>query len=130
MASAFGKKRLVFGLLIALFLMVNTGGGFASQMTDGGIAANCPYMGAPVLCAMNPLQHLSEWQQTFAATAQQLSTELLLLVLAVALLFSVHPRLLEPRLVRGHLYRSPPSIPQNKKTIRWLSLFELSPSRL
>ena len=129
MASAFGKKRLVFGLLIALFLMVNTGGGFATQMMDDSAASNCPYMGAPVLCAMNPLQHLSEWQQMFAATAQQLSTELLLLVLAVALLFSVHPRLLEPRLVRGHLYRSPPSTPQNKKAIRWLSLFEHSPSQ-
>src|SRR3989338_3548183 len=124
MASAFGKKRLVFGLLIALFLMVNTGGVFATQMMDDSAASNCPYMGAPVLCAMNPLQHLSEWQQMFAATAQQLSTELLLLVLAVALLFSVHPRL-----VRGHLYRSPPSTPQNKKAIRCLSLFEHSPSQ-
>jgi len=131
MHSAFSGKKLAFGLFfVGIFLAANTGGVFASQMTDGGVAANCPYMGAPVLCAMNPLQHLSEWQQTFATTAQQLSTELLLLVLAVVLLFSVHPRLLEPRLVRGHLYRSPPSIPQNKKTIRWLSLFELSPSRL
>jgi len=130
MYSVSGNKVLVLGLGIALFLVVNTGGVFATQMMDDGAASSCPLMGAPVLCAMNPLQHLSEWQQTFAATAQQLSTELLFLILAVALLFSLHPRLLGPRLIRGHLYHSPPAIPQGRKITHWLSLFENSPSRL
>ena len=129
MASAFGKKRLVFGLLIALFLMINTGGGFATQMMDDSAASNCPYMGAPVLCAMNPLQHLSEWQQMFAATVQQTSTVIFLLFALCAALLSVRPHLLKPRVIRGYRYRSPPSIPQRQRIIRWLSLFENSPSQ-
>src|SRR3990167_7588676 len=131
MHSAFGGKKLAFSLFfVGIFLAANTGGVFATQMMDDGAASSCPLMGAPVLCAMNPLQHLSEWQQTFAATAQQLSTELLFLILAVALLFSLSPRLLDPRLIRGHLYPSPPAIPQGRKITHWLSLFENSPSRL
>ena len=132
MHSAFSGKKLAFGLFfVGIFLAANTGGVFASQMTDGGVAANCPYMGAPVLCAMNPLQHLSEWQHTFAAVVQQTSTVVfLLLALCAAALFSIRPRLLEPRIVRGYRYRSPPSTPQNARITRWLSLFELSPSQI
>ncbi len=124
------RNKLVFALFIALFLAVSMGGVFTSNMMNDTASFNCPYMGVPVLCAMNPLQHLSEWQQTFAAIVQQIATEvLLLLVLCAALFFSVHPRLLEPRMVRGYLYRSPPSTSQNKKITRWLSLFENSPSQ-
>lgn len=127
----FVGNKAVFAVLIVLFIMAGVSGVFTAGMMNGGAAYNCPYMGVPVLCAMNPLQHLSEWQQTFAATVQQTSTViLLLLALCAALFLSVSPRLLEPRTVRGYLYRYPPSIPQSEKTTRWLSLFENSPSQI
>jgi len=126
--SRLAGNKVIFGVFLALFLVVNTGGVFATQMMDEGAPSNCPYMGAPVLCAMNPLQHLSEWQQTFAAVVQQTSTVIFLLLAMCAALLSVRPRLLEPRAIRGYRYRSPPSIPQRQRITRWLSLFELSPS--
>src|SRR3990167_7802427 len=110
MHSAFGGKKLAFSLFfVGIFLAANTGGVFATQMMDDGAASSCPLMGAPVLCAMNPLQHLSEWQQTFAATAQQTSTVIFLLLALCATLLSVRPHLLKPRVIRGYRYRSPPS---------------------
>ena len=124
-------NKAVFVLLVALFLAASMGSVFTAEMMDGGAAYNCPYMGVPVLCAMSPLQHLSEWQHTFAAVVQQTSTVVfLLLALCAAALFSIRPRLLEPRIVRGYRYRSPPSTPQNARITRWLSLFELSPSQI
>src|SRR3989338_1066990 len=105
-------NKAVFGIFLALFLVASVGGVLTAGMMDGGIASNCPYMGVPVLCTMNPLQHLSEWQQTFAATVQQTSTIiLLLLALYAALLISVRTRLPEPRAARAYRYRSPPSTP-------------------
>jgi len=124
-------NKAVFGTLLVFFLMASIGGVFTSEMMDGGAAYNCPYMGVPVLCTMNPLQHLSEWQQTFAATVQQTSTIiLLLLALYAALLISVRTRLPEPRAARAYRYRSPPSTPHRKKITHWLSLFENSPSQI
>ena len=123
-------NKAVFGIFLALFLVASVGGVFTAGMMDGGTASNCPYMGVPVLCAMNPLQHLSEWQQTFATIVQQIATNiLLLLVLCVALFLSVRPRLLKLSTV-GYLYRSPPSTTYRKKVTRWLSLFENSPSQI
>jgi len=121
-------NKAVFGIFLALFLVASMGGVFAAGTMDSGAAYNCPYRGAPVLCAMNPLQHLSEWQQTFAAVVQQTSTVIFLLLALCATLLSVRPRLLEPRIIRGYRYRSPTSTPQNARITRWLSLFELSPS--
>ncbi|MEK7109075.1 MAG: hypothetical protein AAB919_01415 [Patescibacteria group bacterium] len=79
---------------------------------------------------MGPLQHLSEWQQTFATVVQKTAAEiLLLLVLCIALLLLIGLRVRAPSAVaRLLLYDSPPSVPQSEKITRWLSLFELSPS--
>ncbi len=127
----FVGNKAVFALCIALFLAVSMGGVFASDLSNGYTSYNCPYMGVPVLCAMNPLQHLSQWQQTFAAIVQQVATDiLLLLVLCAALFVSVRPRLLELRTAKGYLYRSPPFTAQSKKITGWLSLFEQSPSQV
>ena len=122
-------RKTAFGLLTALFLVANIGGIFTVTMMDGGVT-NCPYMGAPTLCAMGPLQHLSEWQQTFATVVQKTAAEiLLLLVLCIALLLLIGLRVRAPSAVaRLLLYDSPPSVPQSEKITRWLSLFELSPS--
>jgi len=62
MHSVAGNK-VVFAVLIAFVLAVSIGSVF-------------------VLCTMNmdPLEHLSEWQSTFAAVAQQATTVVLLLL--------------------------------------------------
>ena len=122
-------KNAVFGLLVAFFLAVSIGGVFTAEMMSSGASYNCPYMGAPTLCAMGPLQHLSEWQQTFATIVQKASTgAFLLLALFATLLVAVRPRLFEPAVATGRLYRSPPSVSRGEKISRWLSLFENSPS--
>lgn len=120
-------KRALFGLLVIFFLTVNVGGVFAADMTSND--SSCPFMGAPALCAMGPLQHLSEWQQAFAAVAQQMATAalLLLLMFIAALFWTRVPAALPLRIsIPG---RAPPSTSQSKKITRWLSLFELSPSQ-
>jgi len=55
--SRFIGNKAVFAVLLALFLAVSMGGAF-------------------VVCtmSMSPLEHLSEWQQSFAAVAQQAGT--------------------------------------------------------
>ncbi len=129
--SSISGKSAVFVLFMAFLLAVSVGGVFASSMMNDTAAFNCPFMGTPTLCAMNPLQHLSEWQQTFATIVQQVATNtLLLLVLCAALFFLVRPRLLELRTAKGYLYRSPPFTAQSKKITGWLSLFEQSPSQI
>jgi hypothetical protein len=126
----FAGNRAVFSVLLALFLVASVGGVFASGSMNGAAAFSCPYMGIPVLCAMNPLQHLSEWQQTFATTVQQTSTVIfLLLALCAAALFSFSPQL-QQRSTAGCIYRSPHSTTQRKKITGWLSLFENSPSQV
>lgn len=66
-----------------------TMGGFFSyeMMMQDGTMHNCPYMGVAALCNMTPLEHLSQWQQMFSATAQQLFT--LALLSAFALLVTL-----------------------------------------
>ena len=59
--NAVSGKRAVVVLLIVFLLAVSIGGAF-------------------VLCTMSPLEHLTEWQQTFAATVQQASTALFVLL--------------------------------------------------
>ena len=130
MHSITGNK-IVFGIFLAFFIVAGIGGVFAAEMAGGG-AADCSYIGMPALCAMSPLQHLSEWQQTFAAVVQQTSTFVfLLLALCAAALLSARSRQLglEPRASRAYRYYSPPLVSRDKKVTRWLSLFELSPSQ-
>jgi hypothetical protein len=84
MTSLLGKKT-VFALVIGLFLAVNIGSVFAAGgMAGDGAMHDCPYMSVPALCTMSPLEHLSQWQQMFAAVAQQLSSAASLLLLALA----------------------------------------------
>jgi len=84
MHGAFFKKA-VLGLLIALFLAVSMGGIFTAGMMDDGVMNNCPFMNVPALCAMSPLEHLSQWEEMFAATAQHLAATALLLLLALVI---------------------------------------------
>lgn len=104
MNSALGRKP-VFALLIALFLVVNVGGLFtAEMMMEDGAMHGCPFMGVPVLCAMSPLEHLSEWQEEFATTAQPMVSALLLLA-ALAVWYSVGTPMLRQMRTRIPLER-------------------------
>ncbi len=96
-------KRAVFGFLLVTLLVMNAGGAIsAGMMMEDGAMHNCPYMGVPVLCNMSPLEHLSEWQSMFAATAQQFATAALLLLLALAIVWQFF----------GHLF-----VPERTKTL-------------
>jgi hypothetical protein len=94
----FVSKSAVLGLLCVFILALTVGGVLSADMMmpDDGAMQNCPYMGIAVLCNMTPLQHLSEWQVAFAATAQQLSIAALLLMLAALLLWRLILHLLAP----------------------------------
>ena len=89
------------GLLTVLLLIVLTlsfGAVLSTEMMlmDGGMH-NCPFMGVPALCNMSPMEHLSQWQQMFATTLQQISTAALLLLLAVILLWRFAEQLFIPQ---------------------------------
>lgn len=58
-------KKVVFALLLGLFLVAGIGGVFS-------------------LCGMSPLDHLSHWQAVSVATAQQMPAVALLLLMVVA----------------------------------------------
>src|SRR3989344_3266713 len=55
------RNKFIFVLLVAFLLAVSIGGAF-------------------VLCTMSPMNHLSEWQQTFVAVMQQTSAVFILLL--------------------------------------------------
>jgi hypothetical protein len=105
MADLFSQKA-VFGLLIALFLAVNVGGIFtAGMMMSNGSVHDCPFMGVPALCAMSPLEHLSEWQMTFAAVSEQFAGTILLLLLAFAVFWQFVARFVIPKRTGVYLSR-------------------------
>jgi hypothetical protein len=92
------SKNAVFGFLLALLLVLNTGGVISSgMMMDDGAMQPCPYMGVPTLCNMSPLEHMSEWQSMFAATVQQFATASLLVLLALLVLWYFAGHLIVPR---------------------------------
>lgn len=95
MSGFFGKKG-VFALLIVLFVAVNAAGAFSAEMMMDDSMAHCPFMGVSALCDMSPLEHLAQWQTTFSATAQQFTTTVLLLLLALSILWSLVGRLTAP----------------------------------
>lgn len=86
MTGLFGQKA-VFALLVAVLLVVNVGGIFSAGMMDDSAMQDCPYMSIPALCTMNPLAHLSQWQQMFTTTVQHMTTAVLLLLLALAVVW-------------------------------------------
>ncbi len=66
------RKKAMVALLIAVVAIMSLGAIFTAEtMMEEGAMHNCPYMGVPALCTMSPLEHLSGWQQMFAATVEQ-----------------------------------------------------------
>lgn len=90
------RRNTLLVVLVSFILMMNVGGALSNEiMMEEGMMADCPYMGIAALCTMTPLQHFSEWQQMFAATAQHATTLsfLALLALVAALLGTYIARL-------------------------------------
>lgn len=88
--SGISAKKTAFALLVGVFLALNIGAAVtAGMMTSGDSMQNCPFMGVPVLCAMNPVGHVSGWQEMLAATTQQISDLAFLLLLAAAVFWYV-----------------------------------------
>lgn len=104
MTDLVGKKSL-FAFLIALLVVINLGGVFtAEMMMENGAMDHCPFMGVSSLCSMSPLDHLSEWQQMFTTTVQQMLTATFLL-LAVIIAWYFLKDLLIPRRTEKFLER-------------------------
>jgi len=133
---AFTFKKIVAPLVFASFLMVAFFG-FAAMTSgqDGRMQGDCPFSATGAsLCPQDILpgviHHLSAYQSFLNVPIGFNLTVLLIALLA----FSIAPILfwgslvLVPIAFEKVLYESPPSISYNKKRIRWLSLFENSPS--
>src|SRR3989338_10833032 len=97
---SFSKAHI--GVLIVAILMVSAFGvGFSGLLMghDDMNMIGCPLMGHDVaLCPMNPLAHITAWQNLFAAIPTQGMMMLLLLLLALFffLRFNQHLWLLHP----------------------------------
>ncbi|MBI3573859.1 hypothetical protein HY090_02310 [Candidatus Kaiserbacteria bacterium] len=95
------RKVLITLSIIASLLSGATGVAYSGMMTGHGMGdvVGCPLMGYDAaVCTMNPLEHLSAWQNLFAAIPAQSLVMLLLLLLSLflALCFSQYLRLLHP----------------------------------
>lgn len=78
------KRNILLIVLLSFIMMMNVGGALSNQiMMEEGMMADCPYMGVAAICTMTPLQHFSEWQQMFTATAQSMTLMSVLLLLAL-----------------------------------------------
>ncbi len=94
-------------------------------------SVGCPFFrGETVLCASSILEHLNHWQIAFSSILAELLVTSLALTLFVLLAFadsiSFSPVSLSPHATLR--VRHTPSSPR-RKFIRWLALFENSPTR-
>jgi len=85
------SEKLLTSILVITFLLVGaTGVAYSGMMIGHGMddMVGCPLMGHDAaMCNMNPLEHLSAWQNMFAAIPVQSVVILLLLLLALLLVF-------------------------------------------
>ena len=88
-------KHLAGLILLTFISSMLLGAVLTSQMMmHDGMMEPCPFMGVPSLCNMSPLQHVSAWQQMFAATAHPFLNSFLLLLLSFLLATSFSSMLL------------------------------------
>lgn len=129
------KIAAVFVLVLFLAVVFFS---FTTMMhgSDGGMQGDCPFsvMGVP-LCPQNLeaaiIHHISAYQSFLAVFAKASVTALLLAMLVAAyaaLLFSVHLFVYKPPARVRSFFHSSLAVSRDRKTIRWLSLFENSPS--
>ena len=130
------RQTVVLLILVSFLAIVLFG--FVSMMhtLDGRMSGECPFsaMGAS-LCPQNTLavalHHISAYNSLLAAPTQSGITALIAVLLFVAslvLLLSVSPPAFSAPARAGSFFDSPRATPQDRKKIRWLSLFENSPS--
>src|SRR3990167_4311243 len=131
-------KTLTLLTLVSLLAIVFFSFSFMARGVDGQMQGDCPFsvMGVP-LCPQDAfaaaVHHISAYQSFLNIIASSGVTTLivaLLIALATALLFSVEPLLYEAHVRVGHLFNFSFAVPQDRKAIRWLSLFEHSPSTI
>ena len=116
--------------------------GFATMTrgADGGMEGNCPFsVVGESLCPQNlaaaVVHHISAYQSFLAVFATTGTTTAmaamlaLLLALGAALLFLVRSLAYRPPGPARYLFNTPLTTSQSRAVIRWLSLFENSPSR-
>ncbi|MEY4747723.1 MAG: hypothetical protein RLZZ416_772 [Candidatus Parcubacteria bacterium] len=96
LGKIFTSIAIIAFLLVGMVGMAFPGMMMGHNMDD---MVGCPLMGHDAaVCNMNPLEHLSRWQNMFAAVPVQGVATLLLLLLATFLLlrFNRYLRLLHP----------------------------------
>lgn len=130
-------QKIVTAFILVLFL-TTVFFGFAAVMHDPveGMQGNCPFsvMGEP-LCPQNlmaaTVHHIASYQSflsAFPAAGTLAAIIALLIALSAALLLLAAPLLYKsPKLTRLYFAASS-TVQSDKKEIRWLSLFENSPS--
>lgn len=80
----------IFTLALVMFLLVGFCGAFFSfgMEMDGHEMMGCPFMGEAAICTMTVFEHLSIWQNIFAAIPQNVGNWITLL-LALAILLPI-----------------------------------------
>ncbi len=109
-----------------------------AHRSDGNMQNSCPFstFGAS-LCVKDTLttifNHISAYKSFFNIPAYSNIIILffyLLLIASAIFIFFIDYFLYKPPIYIGRVINFPPYIIHNKKTLRWLSLFENSPSLL
>lgn len=80
------RKTLTTLSITALLIVGAAGVAYSGMMMGHGVETmvGCPLMGnSAAICTMNPLDHLTQWQNLFAATLGQNAALLLLMLLAL-----------------------------------------------
>ena len=131
------KLKRFFTVLIASPLLLIVFFSFAVALHESeGRMGGCPFSALETSpCPQNAiavaLHHLSAYQSLLSIPADSGTGTLLatlLSILSAALLFSIRPPLFEPPAFAGYVHNPPsPALP-GRKVLRWLSLFENSPS--
>ena len=131
----FAFRKIIIPLTLVSFLMVAFFG-FATMTAGqaGSMQGGCPFSATGAsLCPQNALDvaihHLSAYQSFLNVPIVFDLAALIIALFVVAVISMLFAR---PILIlaasTGLLYESPPLVSYNKKLIRWLSLFELSPA--
>ncbi|MDO8481588.1 MAG: hypothetical protein Q7S75_00720 [bacterium] len=130
-SSRFIAALMLVSLLATVLFSFTT----VMHESDGRMQGDCPFstMGVP-LCPQNlvaaAVHHISAYQSLLNTPINYNSTILivaLLIIMYGIFMFFIRPPTLQPQLI-GHFRDSPHSSARDRKTTRWLSLFEHSPS--
>ena len=130
------KRIIILFILISFLAVVFLGSTAMMRGPNGDMQGECPFsvLGAP-LCAKGTLpavfHHISAYQSFFNISTHSNIIILLFYLLLIAstiFIFFIDYFLYNPPTHIRHVINSPPYIIHNKKILRWLSLFENSPS--